>query len=262
MDVVVIPCFNRPEFLSVCLELIHKAVGAEENLYLFQVDFGYDPEVLSVIEKFPMQKEIQKTPVHRFKNKQSYSLLKGYENALKHNPQKIYLIEDDVFIANDFFLWHRKNLGENFASIATKNHNTDRRPSTDLAATYTMSEYQSLGVCFHAESLRVILKDITDDYYSNPQGYIQKMFPENKIPVLYSEQDGLIRRIIQKNNYQVIYPDVPRAFHAGYYGKSRGKKPMGNLEQRIKQVRQIAFDPLIMKGDSEPVLLVNPIYHV
>jgi hypothetical protein len=70
----------------------------------------------------------------------------------------------------------------------------------------------------------------------------------------------LIRRIIQQNNYQVIYPDVPRAFHAGYYGKSRGQKPKGTLEERIKQVKQTAFDPSVMKGDSEPILLVNPIY--
>jgi glycosyltransferase involved in cell wall biosynthesis len=260
MNVVVIPCFNRPEFLSVCLELIQKSAGAEENLYLFQVDFGYDPELLTVIEKFPLEKEVQITPTHSFKNKQSYSLLKGYENALKHNPEKAYLIEDDIFIANDFFLWHEKNLGENFASIATKNHNTNRVSSTDLGVTYTMSEYQSLGVCFHADSLRVILKDITDDYYKNPAVYIQQRFPENKIPILYCEQDGLIRRIIQQNNYQVIYPDVPRAFHAGYYGKSRGQKPKGTLEERIKQVKQTAFDPSVMKGDSEPILLVNPIY--
>lgn len=260
MDVVVIPCFNRPEFLSVCLELIQKAVGSEENLYLFQVDFGYDPEVLQVIENFPLQKEVRITEEHSFRNKQSYSLFKGYENALSYNPEKIYLIEDDIFIANDFFHWHQKNIGSNFASIATRNHNNRGfRPTNNLSRTYTQSEYQSLGVCFHRSSVEHFLKYFTPEFFTDPENYIKKTFPRSRIPTMYCEQDGLIRRIIQDQKLQVVYPHVPRAFHAGFYGKSRGEKPTGTLEERITQVKLTAFDGEIMKGDSKPELLVNPI---
>jgi glycosyltransferase involved in cell wall biosynthesis len=260
MNVVIIPCFNRPEFLAVCLELIQKAKGAGENLYLFQIDFGYDPELLEVIEKFPLQKEVRFTEEHLFRNKQSYSLFKGYENALTYNPEKVYLIEDDIFIANDFFHWHQKNIGENFASIATRNHNNKTvRHTNNLLRTYTQSEYQSLGVCFHAKSVDRFLPYFTQEFFTDPENYIKRTFPRSRIPSMYCEQDGLIRRIIQDQKLQVVYPHVPRAFHAGYYGKSRGVKPTGILEERINQVKLTAFDGEIMKGDSKPELLVNPI---
>lgn len=260
MNVVVIPCFNRPEFLSVCLELIQKAEGAGENLYLFQVDFGHDPEVLQVIESFPLQKEVRITEEHTYRNKQSYSLFRGYQNSLILDPEKIYLIEDDIFIANDFFHWHQKNIGSNFASIATRNHNKKGfRPTNNLSRIYTQSEYQSLGVCFHRSSVEHFLKYFTEEFFTDPETYIKKAFPRNRIPVMYCEQDGLIRRVIQDQKLQVVYPHVPRAFHAGFYGKSRGEKPIGTLEERINQVKLTAFDPEIMKGDSKPELLVNPI---
>ena len=42
MNIVVIPCFDRPEFLHVTLELITKADNYKDYLYLFQCDYGFD----------------------------------------------------------------------------------------------------------------------------------------------------------------------------------------------------------------------------
>lgn len=259
-NIVLIPCFNRAEFLAVTLELINKAELADTMTYIFQIDFGYEPEILEVINNFKLDKVISYTPEHEYPNKQSYSLLKGYEVALSYNPKHIFLIEDDIFIANDFFHWHLKNIGDNFASIATLNHNTRQKHSNNLGVTYTESEYQSLGVCFHADSVRQFLSIVTEDYYTNPQGFIKKHFPASRIPVGYCEQDGLIRRYIQRERKKVVFPHVPRAFHAGFYGKSRGEKLTGNLAERINEVKFTAFDPEIMTGDSKPEILANPIY--
>lgn len=256
--IVLIPCYNRPEFLSVTLELISKAYRSDEMTYLFQVDFGYDVEVLKVIEDFKLNKIVEFTPVHDYPNKQSYSVLLGYQNALKHNTKYVFMIEDDVFIADDFFHWHLSLVDKGWASIATRNHNWKGRVSNNLAAYYKMPEYQSLGVCFHAESVKKFTYP-SEEYYKKPIQYVRSMFPKSRIPPMYSEQDGLIRRIIHKNNHNVIFPHVPRAFHAGYYGKSRGEKPKGSLEERIKEVKLTAFNTEIMKGDSSPELLVNPL---
>lgn len=260
MNVVLIPCYNRPEFLHVCLELIQQAEGCEDNLYLFQVDWGYDPEVLEIIETFPLKKEVNLTPNHNYPNKQSYSVLTGYENCLKHNPAFVFMIEDDLFISNDFFIWHLRNIGVNWGSIATRSHNNKRiRPTNNLASVFIEPEYQSLGVCFKASSVREFLSYVNEEYYTNPAEYIKKTFPKSMIPTIYCEQDGLIRRVIQLKRHKIVFPHVPRAFHAGFYGKSRGERPIGNLEKRVNQVRYTAFDPDIMKGDSKPEMLVNPI---
>lgn len=256
--IVLIPCYNRPEFLSVALELITKAYRSEEMTYLFQLDFGHDGEVLKVIDNFKLNKIVEFTPVHQYPNKQSYSVLLGYQNALKHNPKYVFMVEDDVFIADDFFHWHLSVIDNAWASIATKNHNWKGRVSNNLAAYYKLPEYQSLGVCFHAKSVKEFAYP-EDEYYQRPVNYVRKHFPKSTIPPLYSEQDGLIRRVIKDKNHDVVFPHVPRAFHAGYYGKSRGEKPQGNLDERIKQVKLTAFNPDIMKGDSTPELLVNPL---
>lgn len=236
------------------------AVNHENYHYLFQVDFGYDPMVLEVINTFQQSKEVHITKRHGFPNKQSYSLIQGYQNAMKKNPETVGLIEDDVFVANDYFLWHEKNLPGHFASIATRNHNFTPEKNEEIAATYVKSEYQSLGVCFHRDSLQSILNEVTASFFAHPVHFIKKRFPNSHIGHFFAEQDGLIRRIIHEKQHKVIYPHVPRAFHAGFYGKSRGEKPSGSLEERIKKVKFTAFDPQIMTGDSRPEMLVNPIY--
>ena len=272
MKVVLIPVFRRPEFLTVCLEYIRAATYCDNYHYVFLCDFGYSLDNLQVINQFPLSKEIIKRGKHKFKpiTKQSYNLLEGYRYAVELGAEKVYLIEDDIFIANDFFKWHEQAQQLHPLTIATANNNTKFEVSNDLTQWYlgANADYQSLGVCWDAELLKeLVLPHANDNYYKDPVGYCIKHLPGNIIGRHFVEQDGLIRRCIQ-DKVQALFPHVPRAFHAGFIGYNRrGRKPEGvTVDQKAKRVKEIATDPELMKRyverpeyyeDSKPINLVN-----
>lgn len=274
-SVVLIPCFKRPEFLAVCLEYILKAELSETYKYVFLLDYGYDKAIKNVIETFPLDKEIRQTKrTYYTLGKQSHNLLEGYKYACEITDGLVYLIEDDIMIANDFFKWHElAQQSINFCTIATANNNTKRPNGTDLTAYYkgTKADYQSLGVCWQSKVLKkYILQHANDRYYSNPVLYCER-FKDSSIGKFFAEQDGLIRRIKETTNLPVLFADVPRAFHGGFigYNRNRGKKLKGTLEQRISFIREVMQSPELMKQqvekpefyeDSKPVNLVNPIW--
>ena len=80
---------------------------------------------------------------------------------------------------------------------------------------------------------------------------MQKKFPNNTFGEAFAEQDGLIRRIQQKEansgGMQIAFPHVPKAFHAGFYGKNRGQRISGTLEERTNKIRSIIFDDEMMR---------------
>ena len=269
-DIVLIPCWRRPEFLYICLEQISKAEGADNLHYFFSVDNGYDPQILDVINLFQFSKEVYVRPRSAYKlGKQSYNLLKGYEYCAEKAKEFVFMIEEDVFIANDFFKWHYAVQADKelYASIGTKNNNYNLLPEESLGDYYTHSSYQSLGVCFRKETiLNKIKPHIKDEYFSKPMEYVGKYFPHSPIGKIWAEQDGLIRRIGEGG--PVAFPVWPRAFHAGFYGYNRPQVVTmpTNIERRVAKVKEIAFDPEKMKlavkhpeyfNDSVPVPLEN-----
>ncbi len=270
--VVLIPVFNRPEFLQVCLEYIQAAEGWKQFEYWFLCDFGYKRSNLSVIKEFPGNKRIIERQKHKFKaiTKQSFNLLDGYREAVESGATKVFLIEDDVFVANDFFKWHLSAQEHGPLTIATDNHNTKFEVSNDLTKIYTGAneDYQSLGVCWNARYLKsIVLPHANKDYYRDPVGYCFKNFTQSKIGRFFVEQDGLIRRAIS-NKLNAIFPHVPRAYHAGFIGYNRrGKMPEGRtIKDRAKRVKEITTNPDLMRRyvqklehfeDSKPVNLIG-----
>lgn len=274
--VVVIPVFNRPEFLTVTLDLISKSEGSSKNTYIFCLDHGFKTSNIKVINNFRgrgFKCIVKKTPFRSLSlGKQSYNVLTGYKLAYDTPDQDglICLIEDDIFISNDFFRWHaaiHSKEGRIFCSIATRNNNRNVKTEDDLNLYYlTHLDYQSLGVCFNRDALGIVLKHYTFDYFNDPISYLEKHFPKSSIGKYYAEQDGLIRRIQEVTDYKIAFPHVPRAFHAGFYGKNRGVKMVGTFAEKVRFIYENCFTPDGMKRlaandnfyeDSIPVNLVN-----
>ncbi len=275
--VCLIPCYNRPEFLYWTLDLITKADNYKEYTYLFSADYGYDPEILNVINVFDADKVIYKTPNNGYNiGKQSYNVLNGYIVAIDElNADLVCMIEDDVFIGKDFFTFHEQVHeleSDIFCSILTKNANSPYISQNNLNGYYNSHnymDYQSLGVCFKRDMIDVYIRPyyIAGDkfYFKSPEFFVKVNFPNSNLKTMFCEQDGLIRRIKHKHKLIAAFADVPRAYHAGFYGKNRGKKEHGTLEQRIQTVKKIAFSRQNMWNvnslnkdfyyDSEPVNL-------
>ena len=262
--VVIIVAYNRPQFLQLCLERIQLSEGAENNQYIFALDYGYDPAIRSVINSFPFNHMIIETPNKGYTiGKQSFNVLNSWLVATQYG-ELCCMIEDDVMIGTDFFKWHEtvhKLNPDLFAAVGTKNHNTRVTVNNDLNAYYVTRnmDYQSLGVSIRSDVINQYIKPhFNKSYFIDPVNYCTRVFPPSEIGSAFAEQDGLIRRI--KSGLPVAFPCVPRAFHSGFYGKNRGTKRKFTVEQ----LRTIIFDPVAMRNhcgkpeyfyDSEPVNL-------
>jgi len=270
--IVLIPVYQRPEFLKVCLEYIQAAELSESFEYWFLCDFGFDPKNIRVIDQFPYKKRIIKRSKHRYKpvTKQSFNLLEGYKEAVATGADNVFLIEDDIFVANDFFKWHLEAQKFSGLTIATANNNTKFEVTDSLDKCYigADADYQSLGVCWDSAALsKYVLPHANELYYKDPVQYCVNNLPQDIIGKHFVEQDGLIRRCIQ-GKLRAVFPHVARAFHAGFIGYNRkGKKPEGvGVDEKAKRIKEITSSHELYKKyvarpeyyeDSKPVNLVG-----
>ena len=257
MNVCLIPCWRRPEFLHHCITNIVKAEGAEGWHYIFRPDVGASRENIGVIQGFPFSHEVKPNIDHKAgRVKQSFNLLSGYEYASTvAGDGLVAMVEEDVMVGEGFFTFHQSvHTSEPglFCSIAVKNPNREVETTGDPGAYYlTSDDYCSLGVCFTAERIRTdILPHHHRPYYINPVGYCRRGFRGRSFGDAFSEQDGLIRRIQWKGNAQIAFPDVPRAYHAGFYGYNRGHKRGGTITERIELVGSVIYDEPRMKEEA------------
>lgn len=254
-NVCLIAAWRRPEFLWHCIANIKLATGAEQLHYIFRLDHGYDPECMLVIDGFPFSYEVRETPKTHYQiGKQSYSLLTGYQYAALQATDLVFMIEEDVMVAGDFFRWHlavQEQRPEAFCSIAVANPNRIMNDACSASGDYYIGggDYCSLGVCFRRE---VILERIAPfcetAYFANPVDYVHRRFKGLPIGHAFAEQDGLIRRIEMVGPRSgIVWPWVPKAYHAGYYGKNRGAGPRGTLAQRIANLADIIYSDEAMR---------------
>lgn len=255
-DSVLIPCWRRPEFLLATLTRIKLARGAEDLHYLFTVDRGSDPRVHEVIEHFPYHK--RKVIQHHPYRGPAYNILEGYRELYRstNDGDRIYLIEDDVFIAEDFFEFHDEawDLDDEAKIVsACRNQNLPKLSNfiDATSAVYRHVSYQSLGVSFDRRIFPEILEHASRAYYLDPIEYCATRLSDKGLPESAASQDGLIHRIVRKNLWWTIYPITPRAFHAGFYGLNRHGIPLsGSVEE--------AASRLLIMSDQEMNQLADP----
>jgi hypothetical protein len=277
-DVVLIPCWRRPEFLWHCLENLTRAEGIENLHVIFRPDHGHDPAIHQIIAEFAARLascEVDVPPRCPYRrSKQSSNVLSGYLLAASKARQYVFMIEEDIIIARDFFRWHyavQELEPTLFCSLSTLNTNRVVPSSDDPQVYYrTTFDYCSLGVCFARPIItQLIAPHVRRAYFEDPKGYCVSQFPSSQLGAGYTEQDGLIRRIqeAQGERVPIAYPYRPRAFHAGFIGYHRAGRLRGTLSERIQQVGNIIYNSDTMRqaidnpehvADSVPITLDTP----
>lgn len=273
--VVLIPAYQRPEFLWHCLENIKRAHGADRYHYLFRFDHGHTPELYEVLKGFPLQHEVTTSPRSGYRiGKQSYNLLMGYKHAASMTNGLVLMVEEDVMVRQDFFLFHEavhQARPDLFCSIAVANPNRRNIVSGPASEYYTsVGDYCSLGVAFRPQVIRdLIAPHATHDYFVNPVDYCRRHLKGTPIGDAFAEQDGLIRRIqwLRHPDKPIAWPWEPRAYHAGLYGCNRGNGPGGTFAKRLEYVTSIIYSDEAMRTfakhpewyeDSRPIALDAP----
>ena len=252
MSVVVIPVFSRPDFLEVCLDHIVKADEFDKHKYLFCLDYGYNTDVIKIINKYPLMAAILKVPDNHLKDgKQSYNVINGLITAAELSDDKVYYIEDDCLIAKDFFTFTGGVVDKEdvYCCIASMSDRPTIEPVKDENCYYVKendNDYRGIGVCFSTDKIKRFLKPHHDmRYYRNIKGYCLRYFPDSVLKGQWTEQDGLQRRIIEKNKLKVAFSSVPRCFHAGFYGYHRSVKVAYDIlshEDKVKFIYAHVFD--------------------
>jgi len=255
-DVVVLPCWQRPEFLWHCLTNLTQAEGVGTVHILFRPDTGSLPENIEVIRSFqhqlPTFEILPPTPCPFRRTKPSANLLLGCLYAARISRKFVFLVEEDIMVARDFFRWHRAvhaTAARLFCSIAVKNPNRSVAVSDDTGEFYLSGgDYCSNGVCFDKDILgTIVAAHVNMAYLRSPKKYLRRQFPCSLIGLAYVEQDGLVRRIQEISPLPIAWPCVPRAFHSGFYGSNRPGALGGPLQNRIRTLTDTIYDAEAMR---------------
>lgn len=258
--IVIIPCYNRPGFLQVCLEHIQKAKGYNNYKYYFAVDRA-NHQLYDVVKTAfdARQIELSIRMPHNYVGN-VYNVMCAFREAhiMAEDEHIIHVIEDDVFVAPDYFHFHEKawqELGYRaFAVSACKNQNhvddlgvSNWRywyaDNTAEEMIYRHCSYQSIGVSFRKSSMERIVPHAKPEYWTNPVQYIKEAFPDSTLPPGQAEQAGLIHRIVRRESSYTAYPIAPRAYHAGFAGKNRKAKKAPS-EYTSDEIRYMTTDEM------------------
>ena len=272
-DILLVPCWRRPEMLWHCIDNICKAEGIEAMHVVFRPDSGFDPDNLAVIREHAKRlpsHEIQPAPRCPYRRtKLSANILLGYLDAAARARRHVYMVEEDIMVGRDFFRWHAAVHAQRaglFCSIAVRNHNREVHTPDDPDGYYLSSgDYCSWGVCFDVAVIRErIAPHVNLAYLRRPKRYLRGRFARSKVSLGFVEQASLLRRIQELDSLPIAYPATPRAFHAGFYGRNRPGTIEGALQERVRRLDGMIYDCTAMRGaalsaryaaDSEPVPL-------
>lgn len=295
MDVIIILSSWRPEFLYLCLEAISKCDLTDKEIWIVQDHKQGDDAFPQAIEDTQEVIKIWKnllgdkiTPILRPLNGfygGTYNFLSALNRAYKTDCRYVYEIEEDIIVTEDFFNWHEaiQADGNFFCSIGCQfdlDHDGNQIAPAyrNIENGYFKYPYcRTVGICFKRENLAGILEHYIPDYYTSEQtmvDYLWEKFPNFKYGYSLIEYDGLISRIMEKNNYIAAVACAPRARHVGIWGyhRSIGLKAMeeaglihDTLMNRIEILEEKLNDPEWLKSvadfqiDIHPPLKINPV---
>ncbi len=277
-DVILIPTYLRPEYLQICLEHLARTTSTPtpkefwvcadrrpDDEHRFKILLDWQNDVLGAWRgTLPIR--FINGAVHQFSGN-SFNVLESYKKAYNEpGVRNVYLVEDDVFVTPDFFRWHElvaeaePNAMCSIAYRCSRNSEA-RKDVTDPSSYFTTSrDFASIGVRWSRANLGPILAHARQEYYVDQAGYLQKLFSGNRFAGNFTEQDGLIMRVMSSTQGFTAWCYAPRAWHLGWYGYHRpnGKRPDGFLEAKIEAIKATISNPEKLKvsapdfGDIEP----------
>lgn len=244
MNVVLLPIYNRPEFLHFVVNSIVEARRYDEYKYVIVAEHSYDQRCKEIIGRIKSEMEIIERSV---KFELTKNILEGMKYAFSKTDDYVIIIEDDVMVSKDFF---------EFTDYVNKNYNDDNLLSitgspqwahNSIKEIFKVHFYVPWGVSISKGMFdKYILQHCNDDYYQNRVSHLTNTFPNSAYGSKWTAQAGLIQRIREEHGLYCIKPSVARCAHIGLYGRFR---PLLNtsfksmsFEDRIKFLQDVIKD--------------------
>ena len=225
-EIVLIPTYRRPEMLFYCLSLI-RAIEPEIAVAVFP-DRGtyHDKEFQDVMASFDSDvTHALLIPDHDYYGN-SFNTMEAFRWAYNSGFDRIYYVEDDVMVHEDFFKWHREVHEEESDLFASMGWIFNRYAPITKDLLF-QPWYYSVGTCFTREKLKLIVDHASPRYYKDMPGYIEKAFAGSSLNaggqnIQHYEQDGLIQRVMDRDRTQVVSRGMATCTHLGFAGYNRG----------------------------------------
>lgn len=251
-DIVIIPTYDRPEYLWVCLEKLEKTGSLDgKEIWICEdqhIDkpkhFTTQVEMLATIreaERLFKNDRLKYFMISHQSYGNSNNLLSALDRAYDTSAKYVYIIEDDVMVTPDFFQWHEEahKTFDPFVTCAGRINRSlnfqmngpeaiDESNPDSMACVRSHKAYMSWANCFRRDRLHRFLKEWPYDDEWRP-GH---------------EQDIAIQQWMWMKHEDSVWPYVPRAYHMGWYSYHRtaGMKFNGTLEEKVKELRSAITD--------------------
>jgi hypothetical protein len=243
-EVVLVPTWDRSEFLFCALEAIRAAEptipihvfpdrGTDESAVTFQFD--------GVTEHRTLQ--------HSYHGN-SFNMMEALKWAYHQNDRwdRFYVVEDDAIIDGTFFSWCRQalaNYPDSFAACGWQ-YSPDALVSDgpDLRIPW----YLSVCTALPKSSVFSVVQHARIDYYADMKGYLDRTYPNShRRGSMHYEQDGLVLRVMESESKRAVWPRRPRAIHCGFRGYHMSKERLaGSLEERVAMVKLALKNPALL----------------
>ncbi|MCB1098045.1 MAG: hypothetical protein KDN22_20910 [Verrucomicrobiae bacterium] len=262
-DIVLIPTYCRPEYLRVMLKRMATSDGASEKEIWIWHD-RHQSDDSQVAAELNLSEKVVESLAPAFANIEFKSVeptcypgnsslvLDMYKNAFNHpDIRYVFLIEDDVLVGKDFFVWHEavQSRGNFFCTVGwrcirhRKTLDEVGREGDPNAYFVSKNDYASIGVCWRRENLAELVRHANQDYLANPKKYLQEAFPSSPVPPgQWTEQDGIVTRILhEKGDKRIAWPTLRRCAHVGLSGYHRrdGYRFTGTIDQRTSDLEEV-----------------------
>jgi hypothetical protein len=150
-------------------------------------------------------------------------MLQALHESMEYGADLIHMIEDDIFVSVGYFDYHRSahELAPDAFCV------TACRPDPDASALAPQGARQAIlralaptvGTSFRPERLREVLDYLPMSYLDDRVGHLRRTFPDHPCaPHLWSGIDGSLGRVRHKTGRLTVFPEVGRAYHAGFIG--------------------------------------------
>ena len=263
-DLLIIPTFNRPEMLTLCIEGLMRTKGLDDIEIWIVVDDHmkerYDPDFskpVYLLKDIPAGwlRVIMRSPHNCFGN--SRSIMEAYKEAYFTDARLVFMVEDDIVVSEDFFRWCYSVHGDDriACAVATRPER-EGHEIKNREGHYVESDFASGAVCWKRQALAAVVPHACGSYYHRLNGYCDEHWPTSVLRGGHGEQDGLLRRIIAAEKLRVAWPWYPRAKHIGIYGY-HDPRPAGTYQERLSALRKILEDPAEVskwRGDCEAII--------
>jgi hypothetical protein len=240
---VVTPTYKRPEMLALSLERLRACPEAKDLEVRIHLDHTNDArlnEVEYVRDTYFPEAQIYHAQNHVLAPSGCWNILHSLKAGWQTGAEYIFLVEEDCLVTPDFFKRHleMQESGEYFV--------TSGRKLFYLPENY----YTNPGCCFRRDKLALVLPHITDAYFADLTGYLDRKF--GKMADGGNLDDGLIRRVMRSVSGEAKCATPPIVSHVGfhYYQKMAQYKNEGTIQERILWIRNFLSDiPARKKAD-------------